>query len=372
MGSTTALAVITVATLVVLGVVLVGTWLSGARRERRAAGLVQNLDESLRALASSIERTSVPAIGGSRPRPVTLDLEQVLGDVAADAAALPGVDAAAVRIRRVDGTFSQATRGLPSAATGLEVLPDPPGQGTWETMRLAWDRGPDVGGETLLGGVVVPVMHEGDRIGVLGAWSRSADGPGVAAISQLQALAASAASPIGAAREHQGIQELVRTDQLTGLLNRRGYDETLVRELARARRNKSPLTLLAIDLDHFRDANSVTHSHGDDLLRTFARVLVEACRSTDFPCRRGGDEFTIVLPDTGCIEGLRVDARIRSLASAAELDETARITYSSGVTELEDGDNAATIDERASALVNQVKREGRGGVRHDATPPAAH
>lgn len=329
--------------------------------------LLQRLEAGVRALGGGLER--VGAGRGSRQHvAVTLDLDRALADVAAAAAALPGVEAAAVRIQLTDGSFVQQSRGVPAGASGLEDVPEPPGQTAWDVVRFTWDRGTSAERNALLAGAVVPVSHDGGRIGALGVWSRSAEGPPAATVEELKALAATAGPVLAAAREHQAIQELVRTDPLTGLLNRRGFDETLAREVARARRAGSPLTLLALDLDNFHAANSVAHVHGDEALRAFARVIAEAVRATDLACRRGGDEFTIILPDTPCIDGLRVDARIRALSSAIDLPHVGRITYSSGVTQLADADDAGAVDERASGLVNRVKREGRDGVHHDLEP----
>lgn len=97
------------------------------------------------------------------------------------------------------------------------------------------------------------------------------------------------------------LQDLLRDqamrDALTGLYNRRYLDETLERELSRARRESYPLCLLMIDLDHFKKVNdSYGHQAGDEVLRMFSALLSESARAEDIPCRYGGEEFLLLLP----------------------------------------------------------------------------
>ncbi|MGL6279183.1 MAG: GGDEF domain-containing protein, partial [Gaiella sp.] len=215
----------------------------------------------------------------------------------------------------------------------------------------------------------------GRRIGLIAAYTSTTSVADDVA-ETVVALAASAAPALHAAREHQAVAELVRTDPLTGLLNRRGgVDDALPREIARARRSGAPLSVLMIDLDDFKTVNAVNYSHGDDVLQEFARVVVEACRESDIPCRRGGEEFLVILPDTECTDALRLEKRLRALVSATEFSHVGALTYSAGVTALAPDDDERTIDTRASGLVNDAKRAGKNTIRHDCatvtTPPPA-
>ena len=212
--------------------------------------------------------------------------------------------------------------------------------------------------------MIVPVRHNGIRIGFVGAYSTTPAVP-TDVVEAVFALAVSAAPGLAAAREHEAVKELVRTDPLTDLRNVRGLREDLTREVARATRMGSPLSLLMLDLDDFSEVNKVNHTVGDDVLREFARVLIEACRETDIPCRRGGDEFTIILPETGCGAALRVEARIRALTSTTDFPHIGSLTYSAGVTTLRDGDTSESLDQRASSLVNLIKRGSKANVTHD-------
>ena len=207
-------------------------------------------------------------------------------------------------------------------------------------------------------------MHEGVRIGLLAAYCSEVAYPHEGTVDQLGALAAEAAPALAAAREHEAVRELVRTDPLTGLLNRRGLDEALNREIARAARTGSPLSILMLDLDDFRAVNKVTYAHGDDVLREFARVLEDACRTTDILCRRGGEEFMLILAETPCYEALRLDSRIRALVSTTEFSHVGTLQYSSGITSLRPDDDIIEIDKRASAA--RQCRQGGGQERRPA------
>lgn len=375
MGTLTAVVIVAVATIVLALI----AW-SFARSARRSGegteGAIREVATTLGWISDDLARVVERAAAGpdSVSFPVTLDLEEALGKVAAVAAALPGMTAGAARLDQVDGTTVTRTVGITAGASGLETYPDPPDRLPWRRTTVEWshDVG-ETGREPVRLAVLAPVAHAGRRIGLVAAYTSAAAVPEEVAESVV-ALAASAAPALHAAREHQAVSELVRTDPLTGLLNRRGgVEEALPREVARSRRSDAPLSILMLDLDNFREVNRVNYAHGDDVLQEFARVVREACRESDIPCRRGGEEFLLILPDTECLDALRLERRLRALVSATEFSHVGALTYSAGVTALRPDDPAdgRSIDERASELVNDAKRAGKDTVRHDceAMPP---
>ncbi len=330
---------------------------------RRIGDGVEALSSGLGAVVDSA-RADAAELG--RSVGITLDLDEALRRTAAAAAALPGMQAGAARVLKLDGTTRQQAVGLSSGRTGLEGTVDPPDLSPWESAIVTWQRQAGPGHATAVqAGIITPVIHEGVRIGMLAAYCSEVSYPYDGAVDQLGALAAEAAPALAAAREHEAVRELVRTDPLTGLLNRRGLDEALNREIARAARTGSPLSVLMLDLDDFRSVNKVTYAHGDDVLREFARVLEDACRTTDILCRRGGEEFLLILTETPCYEALRLDSRIRALVSTTDFSHVGVLRYSSGITSLRPEDDIVELDKRASQLVNAVKANGKNGVQHD-------
>jgi diguanylate cyclase (GGDEF)-like protein len=155
-------------------------------------------------------------------------------------------------------------------------------------------------------------------------------------------------------------RELVFKDHLTGLLNRRGLEDSAASELERAQRFGLPLSLLALDVDHFKHIND-QHGHdtGDRVLQALAKCLLRNCRELDLVARVGGEEFVILCVQTDLREAHRLAERIRT--SVAELQiEGLALTISIGAAPIEPTDR--TIWDallRADRLLYQAKHQGR-------------
>src|SRR5690606_1711473 len=124
-----------------------------------------------------------------------------------------------------------------------------------------------------------------------------------------------------AARNRQ-LERLNRVDVLTGLRNRRGWNEALAAELARHARTRRPAVLMLVDVDNLKEVND-NHGHiaGDEVLRNVARVLEICARDIDTPARYGGDEFGVLLAETGLQGALRVAERVRTTFLAERPEE---------------------------------------------------
>ena len=153
--------------------------------------------------------------------------------------------------------------------------------------------------------VCVPLVARGV---VIGAMSLYREGEG-SVFSEFefelaQRFGDAAALAIENARTRSDLRDLSRRDELTGLLNRRGFNELLTMTLADAARQGVPLALVVVDLDDFKSVNDVYgHLAGDEILRQVATQLAGAARDSDYVCRVGGDEFAIVLPRAGARGG---------------------------------------------------------------------
>lgn len=165
-------------------------------------------------------------------------------------------------------------------------------------------------------------------------------------------------------RMRRQLVDMARRDDLTGCLNRRGFSEHLEHEIARSRRTDSPLSLLRIDVDHFKDVNDrFGHLQGDEVLRGVAALLRGEARSADVVGRLGGDEFVILAPDTGASAAMQLARRL--LLRAADLELPCPITLSIGAcaTVCRPGTGSDDLLACADKALYDVKRRGRNDVQ---------
>ncbi|MDD5404659.1 MAG: diguanylate cyclase [Sulfuricella sp.] len=167
-------------------------------------------------------------------------------------------------------------------------------------------------------------------------------------------------------KELDQVSELVHQDHLTGTLNRRGMDDAFQRELSRADRLNASLCVSLLDIDHFKRLNDTYgHETGDEALIHLVRVVKEALRPSDVVARFGGEEFVIILPDTGMDEAVNVMTRVqRHLTKNFFLHDNQRllITFSAGVALRGPGENAESLISRADQALYQAKEAGRNRV----------
>jgi len=250
-------------------------------------------------------------------------------------------------------------RSLAEAASGPAPAGDP-ADGAPATLSRRLDVAGD-GGALLVRAlpgatnvVVVPLVAEGGTVGTLavewggGTLTRVSAGT-VALLGQLAAHAAL----------HAEVERLARTDTLTGLPNRRVFQETLARELAVAGRRGTSCGLVVLDVDHFKAVND-THGHqaGDDVLRRIGRVLVDTCRGTDVPARFGGEEFAVVVPDCTPADARAVAERVRAAVAASPA--AVAVTVSAGVATFPaDAADPTGLVAAADAALYRAKRLGR-------------
>ena len=171
-------------------------------------------------------------------------------------------------------------------------------------------------------------------------------------------------------RVREQLASMVLTDPLTGCLNRRGFDQSLARELSRAGRAGSEVSLLALDLDHFKTVNDTRgHLVGDAVLRETGELLRRTVRTGDLVARTGGEEFTILLPDTGSSGAYQLATRLCDSFRAHSFvvaGGSVRLTVSLGAV-ASDGRMSDRLGEelkhRADQALYAAKRTGRDRVR---------
>lgn len=160
--------------------------------------------------------------------------------------------------------------------------------------------------------------------------------------------------------------EMVRVDPLTGALNRKGMEEAMQREVARTRRQNAPLSIALLDIDNFKQINdNLGHRTGDMALQHLATVTRETIRPQDTLVRFGGEEFIILLPDTGMEEAVKVMERVqRELTRRYFLSDNNKllITFSAGIGVLKSDEEPAEAIRRADQAMYLAKRAGKNRV----------
>jgi len=161
-------------------------------------------------------------------------------------------------------------------------------------------------------------------------------------------------------------QDQANTDQLTGLPNRRAWDERLVDEMARFRRFDTPLSLAVLDLDNFKQINDrFGHKAGDRALKAIAKLLREWLRETDFLARYGGEEFVLLLPGADVEAAMGLVERMRVAVAEAGLHskgEPVPLTVSGGIASLRQDETAEAAFERADQALYQAKAAGKNRI----------
>ena len=167
--------------------------------------------------------------------------------------------------------------------------------------------------------------------------------------------------------EHKKMQDelakLATTDTLTGIFNRRKMHELLGMEINKAKRYKSPLSLIMFDIDHFKMVNDTYgHSVGDSVLRTLVKIVKRNLRNTDYFCRWGGEEFLILSPETDLEMATTSAERLGMVTEKHSFEGVNRITISLGVTQFDEKDNVDSFLMRVNDALYIAKNRGRNRV----------
>ena len=162
------------------------------------------------------------------------------------------------------------------------------------------------------------------------------------------------------------LKQLATTDTLTGTYNRRYFNDALNAELARIQRYATPLALILMDIDHFKQVNDTFgHLTGDLVLVQLSTLVATAIRDSDLLARWGGEEFTILAPNCDDSCGLRLAEKLRLAIENTEFPEVGKVTCSFGVTNYRTSDDQKTMLKRADDSLYRAKANGRNRVEFE-------
>jgi len=209
------------------------------------------------------------------------------------------------------------------------------------------------------------------RLGIIAVWMLSVLGYlGVDGLLKRHELRLSAASQHSLQRlneslrlETRSLAEIARTDALTGALNRKGLADELTRIVRLGEGQTFPMTLVFIDIDHFKRINdTLGHATGDQVIRGLAQLVRSAVQRDDLFARWGGEEFLLVFRDTAGMKGRDIAERLRERIAAAQWAEGVRVTCSFGVSEWNRGEDLNDGIKRADEAMYRAKQDGRNRV----------
>jgi diguanylate cyclase (GGDEF)-like protein len=378
-GTTTALVAVGAAAVLLalaLVVVLARSRRRGRGDHKRLLALVSEmngrLETMVRELSEALERAQEE---GRRNRflgelGASIDLDEVLSRTLEAGGAIPGVDAALVSIRDRSDSPIVATMGLSTEEAQRQVISGPPNGHEARAISIAYQYPPGLEGDVVHSGLAVPVRGDADAIGFVAVYSRAPHHRfEEETIRELEELAKRAGPAIENARRFREARQLADLDALTGLHNRRYFHETLAREVARAHRYGRQLALIVLDLDDFKAINDrIGHLAGDAVLAEIAERVRDVVRSADIPCRVGGDEFAVILPESTTADADQLYHRLLGVVSSRPVGQAGRLLLSAGVAELHADDGPTTFFERADEALYRAKELGKGRV-FDATTP---
>jgi diguanylate cyclase (GGDEF)-like protein len=344
---------------------------AGRRADERVGTVMQALETRMDELAQELAGAVARAEDESRRSRFlgeiagSIDLDDVLSRTLEAAGSLAGVDAAVVRVDAQEGAPIVAAVGLPAEDAERQAIAGPPDGRPVRSVEMTYrytEEVEEAGEELVRAGLAVPLAHDLRPLGYLGVFTRDPERRFAGEdMRQLEEIAGRAGPTIENARRFREARQLADVDALSGLHNRRYFHEALARDVARAHRYSRRLALIIFDIDDFKSVNDrVGHLAGDAVLAEAAARMGDAIRTADVACRVGGDEFAVIMPESGLEQADQLVSRIQVAVSERPIGVAGRLHVSAGITELKAEDDSISLFERADEALYRAKQAGKG------------
>jgi diguanylate cyclase (GGDEF)-like protein len=328
--------------------------------EARLDELAQELSSAVRKAEEETQRSRFLAQIGT-----TIDLDDALGSALEVAATLPKVDAAVVELHAMDDGAERLLGSIGFDDEGtVRIFTGPPDRRDARAVELSYLYAEEEAAGAVYEALGVPLVGRNGRIGWLGVFSRDPEARfDDDDVRRLEELAERVAPAIENARRFREARQLAELDALTGLHNRRFFHETLAREVDRAQRYERRLSLVLVDVDGFKEINDrIGHLAGDAVLAEIGGRIRQVVRSADIPCRVGGDELAVIVPEIEVGQARQLVGRIQRAVSSQPIARAGRVRVSAGVADLQPNDSPTTLFERADEALYGAKHGGKGGL----------
>jgi diguanylate cyclase (GGDEF)-like protein len=220
------------------------------------------------------------------------------------------------------------------------------------------------GGSPFQSAIAIPMVMGGQPLGVLEVFSVDSRAFHREQIELLESLASQVTTALNVAFTHETAASQSINDVHTGLYNRMHFEETLTKELERSGRHNHELAILLVDIDHLGQLNeTLGQDKGDDAIRHVAGILKNALRDIDVPCRFGGEEFGVILPETPLQNAIDVAERLRAKIKSEPAPGVGTLTVSIGLSSFpSNADDVNGLLKGAQEAVDVAKYEGRDRV----------
>jgi GGDEF domain-containing protein len=332
--------------------------------ERRLGEVLDRIGGHLDAISSSVEESMkrVVAAQSERFQPLTLDFDELLDGIVAEAAARTGADAVVLRVEGPGGRPVLVSSGSVVDDELAERTLPPPGARSFRGATIDWTYSPagEADDERFHSAIVAPLVPASDIPGTLVAYSKSPNAFRPEHAAALHELLAEVATGLANARRFADVEARLVLDPETGIANRRGYELELGREVARASRTGRPLSVVVVGLGN---GGETTRTTGEARpVDRFAQLLTSVTRRSDISCRRSERQFAILLPETRAAGAAVLTTRLREEASRSLGAGSANIAV--GHVEWEPDESAEALEARVEAAL------GSPAVRPLSSVPA--